>query len=285
MENEFDEFRELEAFNNQSRKNFQQINSGIFDENSGLSLGHRKETAVVDSIKEAITNATDRMTQNVEDFHRASELFPNSQRDTEMSESTSLEEDEGEEVQDHRGSMHTFTPKRRQWSPAKNRVLDLVAKDKTDGKDDTKKDDKDKRKMKYQERLVLKSGFIDHMRGLEESQAALNSELEQLQLDEDPEGDNDILELTSHLTKIGPELLEGSYATRVELMRTLTNRSGAIIQKKSRRLQGLGPEKRDLLKIKNPRERRHLMIEEDDEEGNSSPKPREDGNKDEFLDK
>ena len=66
-------------------------------------------------------------------------------------------------------------------------------------------------------------------------------------------------------------------------MRTLTNRTGAIIQKKSRRLAGLGPEKRELLKIKNPRERRHLMIEEDEEQSNnSSPKPREDGNKDEF---
>jgi hypothetical protein len=93
-EHEFDEFRELEAFNNQSRKNFRQINSGIFDGNSGLSLGHRKETAVVDSIKEVITNATGRMedmTANKrqgEQFNRTNELFPSlteqqSHRDTE----------------------------------------------------------------------------------------------------------------------------------------------------------------------------------------------------------
>ena len=70
-------------------------------------------------------------------------------------------------------------------------------------------------------------------------------------------------------------------------MKTLTNRTGAIIQKKSRRLAGLAPEKRELLRFRNPRERRHLMIEEDEEQigsgsNNSSPKPREDDKKDEY---
>ena len=74
-ENEFDDFDEFREMNN--------FNS--------LSLGHRKhqekhqEKAAVDSIKESITSATNRMTQDVkdyvEDFHRAGELFPSSQRD------------------------------------------------------------------------------------------------------------------------------------------------------------------------------------------------------------
>ena len=229
----------------------------------------------------------------MEDFNRASELFPNlleqqSHRETELSDSTSVEEDDGEEVQDHRGSMYTFTPsKSKQWSPAKRRVLELVAKDKTDGKDDKKKDEKDKRKTKYQERVLLKTGFIENMRSLEESQAALNSQIQQLELDEDPEGDSDILELTSHLAQIVSELVEGSYATRVQMMKTLTNQTGAIIQKKSRRLAGLAPEKRELLRIRNPRERRHLMIEEEEEQSrsgsnHSSPKPKEDDKRDEY---
>ena len=118
----------------------------------------------------------------------------------------------------------------------------------------------------------------------------LNSQLQQLELSEDPEGDSDILDLTTHLAQIGPELVEGSYATRVQLMKSLTGKTGAIIQKKSRRLAGLDPEKRELLRIQNPRERRHLMIEEEELQTRigskqSSPKPlsKEDDNlRDEF---
>ena len=166
-------------------------------------------------------------------------------------------------------------------------MLELVAKEKTDGKDEKKKEEREKKKMKYQERVLLKTGFIENMQSLEESQAALNSQLQQLELDEDPEGDSDILELTSHLAQIGSELVEGSYATRVQMMKTLTNRTGAIIQKKSRRLAGLAPEKRELLRIRNPRERRHLMIEEEEEQSRiksnqSSPKPKEDDKRDEY---
>ena len=70
-------------------------------------------------------------------------------------------------------------------------------------------------------------------------------------------------------------------------MKTLTNRTGAIIQKKSKRLAGLAPEKRELFCIRNPRERRHLMIEEEEEQtgsgsNHSSPKPKEDDKRDEY---
>ena len=111
---------------------------------------------------------------------------------------------------------------------------------------------------------MLKAGFLQNMQNLEQSQVDLNSQLQQLELSEDPEGDLDILDLTTHLAQIGPELVEGSYATRVQLMKSLTGKTGAIIQKKIRRLARLDPEKRELLRIKNPRERRHLMIEEEE---------------------
>jgi chemotaxis protein histidine kinase CheA len=249
-----------------------------------LNLGHKryqekhKEKVAVDSIKESITSATNRMTKDLEeDFQKVNELFNNKDTD-----SSSSDEDEDDEVPDERESRHKDIPNRREWSPAKNKLINMLAK----GKEDSQKDGTDKRRQKYEERLVLKSKFIDQLSELEETQAGFNSALEQLELDEDPEGDNDILDLTAHLSKIGPDLLEGSYATRVELMRTLTNKSGAIIQKKSRRLQGLGPEIRDLLKIKNPRERRHLMLEADIEKGNVSPNPKEkEGNREEYGDK
>ena len=200
---------------------------------------------------------------------------------------SSEEDGEGDEVQDHRGSLHTFTPSKSKWSPQKDSVLQLLGKDRTDGKEEKKKEEREKRKMRDQERELLKTGFLENMQSLEESQAALNSQLQQLELSEDPEGDSDILELTSHLAQIGSELVEGSYATRVQLMKSLTGRTGAIIQKKSRRLAGLAPEKRELLRIRNPRERRHLMIEEEEEQSRiesnqSSPKPKEDDRRDEY---
>ena len=173
----------MEAFDNQSRNNVHQMNSEFFD-HAGLSLGHKKEAAVVDTIKEVITNATDRMEDMLANkreggqFNRAIEQ--QSHRATELSGSTSAEEDDGEEVQNHRGSMYTFTPsKSKQWSPGKRSVLELVAKEKTDGKDEKKKEEREKKKMKDQERVLLKTGFIENMRSLEESQAALNSQLQQ----------------------------------------------------------------------------------------------------------
>ena len=103
--------------------------------------------------------------------------------------------------------------------------------------------------------------FEQNMRNLEKSHEELNDQLHQLGLSSDPEGESDILSLTNHLATISPELVEASYSTRVQLMRTLTDKTGKIIEKKSRRLAGLDPEKRDLLEIKNQRERGHLMID------------------------
>ena len=109
---------------------------------------------------------------------------------------------------------------------------------------------------------------------LERTHEELNDQLNQLGLSSYPEGDSDILSLTTHLVAISQELVAGSYSTREELMKNLTDKTGKIIEKKSRRLAGLDPEKRDLLKIKNPRERRHLMMDALDQASQSmQPSP------------
>jgi hypothetical protein len=248
---DFDEFRERNQF-------------------SSLQLGHKryqekhKEKVAVDSIKESISSATNRMTRDLE---QGLQIF----NDRETGKSTS-DEDEDDEVPDERESRQKDILNRREWSPAKNKLINMLAK----GKEDSQKDGTDKRRQENEERMVMKAKFIDQLSELEETHAGYTSALEQLELEEDPEdGDNDILDLTAHLSRVGPDLLEGSYATRAEIMRTLANKSGAIIQKKSRRLQGLKPEIRDLLKINNPNERRRLMLEADIEKGNVSPNPKE----------
>ena len=64
----------------------------------------------------------------------------------------------------------------------------------------------ERKRIKDQEREMLKAGFLQNMQNLEQSQVDLNSQLQQLKLSEDPEGDSDILDLTTHLAQIGPEL-------------------------------------------------------------------------------
>ena len=69
-----------------------------------------------------------------------------------------------------------------------------------------------------------------------------------------------MLSLTTHIAAKYPELLEGPYETRREVLNSLTVKTGSLLGRKSRRLANMNPEQIDLLKIKSKKEREQLMI-------------------------
>ena len=70
-----------------------------------------------------------------------------------------------------------------------------------------------------------------------------------------------MLSLTTHLAAKYPDLLDGDYETRVEILNNLTKKSGEILERKSRRLAKMTPEKIELWRINSEKERKQLMIE------------------------
>ena len=63
-----------------------------------------------------------------------------------------------------------------------------------------------------------------------------------------------MLSLTTHLAAKYPDLLDGDYETRVEILNNLTKKSGEILERKSRRLAKMTPEKIELWRINSEKE-------------------------------
>ena len=70
-----------------------------------------------------------------------------------------------------------------------------------------------------------------------------------------------MLSLTTHLAAKYPDLVDGDYETRVEILNNLTKKSGEILERKSWRLARMTPEKIELWRINSEKERKQLMIE------------------------
>ena len=79
-----------------------------------------------------------------------------------------------------------------------------------------------------------------------------------------------MLSLTTHLAAKYPDLLYGDYETRVEILNNLTKTSGEILERKSRRLANMSPEKIKIWRINSEKERKQLKIE-------MNPNPNADG--------
>ena len=99
------------------------------------------------------------------------------------------------------------------------------------------------------------------MSRLEETHKVLNEQLETLGLESDQKGEGEMLSLTTHLASRYPTLIDGDYEARVGILNTLTKKLGEILERKSRRLANMTPEKVDLWKIKSEKEREQLMTE------------------------
>ena len=107
----------------------------------------------------------------------------------------------------------------------------------------------------------LKGILTENMSRLEETHKVLIEQLETLGLESDQEGEGEMLSLTTHLASRYPTLIDGDYEARVGILNTLTKKSGEILERKSRRLANMTPEKVDLWKIKSEKEREQLMTE------------------------
>ena len=70
----------------------------------------------------------------------------------------------------------------------------------------------------------LKGLLTGNMSKLEETHKVLNEQLSTLGLESDQEGDGEMLSLTTHLAAKYPDLLDGDYETRVEILNNLTKK-------------------------------------------------------------
>ena len=96
---------------------------------------------------------------------------------------------------------------------------------------------------------------------MEHTHKVLNEQLSELGLESDQEGDVEMLSLTTHLASTFPNLLDGDYKTRVEILNNLTKKSGEILERKSRHLANMTPEKIEIWRINSEKERKQLKIE------------------------
>ena len=99
------------------------------------------------------------------------------------------------------------------------------------------------------------------MSKLEQTHKDLNKQLSTLGLDSDQEGDGTMLSLTTHLAAKYPDLLDGDYEARVEILNNVTKTSGEILERKSRHLANMTPEKIEIWRINSEKERKQLKIE------------------------
>ena len=121
----------------------------------------------------------------------------------------------------------------------------------------------------------------DEMRGvlsgnmskLEQTHKDLNKRLSTMGLESDQEGEGTMLSLTTHLATKYPDLLDGDFATRLLVLSDLTQTSGEILERKSRRLADLTPEKIETWRISSEKERKQLQIEMHDSHNAKEKRP------------
>ena len=77
----------------------------------------------------------------------------------------------------------------------------------------------------------LQGLLTENMSKMEHKHKVLNEQLSELGPESDQEGDIEMLSLTTHLASTFPNLLDGDYKTRVEILNNLTKKSGEILEK------------------------------------------------------
>ena len=119
----------------------------------------------------------------------------------------------------------------------------------------------------------MRGAVSGNMSKLEQTHTDLNKRLSTMGLESDQEGEGTMLSLTTHLATKYPDLLDGDYETRLLVLSDLTQTSGEILERKSRRLADLTPEKIETWRISSEKERKQVQIEMSDSHKTKEKRP------------